>query len=260
VVEVKWHVFFYFTVFGFKYMAIVTLLTDFGLRDHFVGAMKGVIARIAPHAQAIDITHEVEPFSIAEGGYLLSQSWCWFPEKTVHVAVIDPGVGGSRRAVVAEAQGHRFVLPDNGLLSLAGVETPVVREIRNAALMLHPLSRTFHGRDIFAPVAAHLAAGVAFEHVGPVVEDWVRSPQSGHQVLHIDRFGNVITSLRTPAALEICGERIDLYVPNYSAAPSGRLFLITGSGGYIEISKREASAAARLGCRVGDAITIDGRN
>jgi hypothetical protein len=239
---------------------MVTLLTDFGLRDHYVGAMKGVIARISPQAQVVDITHEVEPFSIAQGGYLLSQAWCWFPERTVHVAVVDPGVGGSRRAIVAEAQGHRFVLPDNGLLSLAGVETPVVREISNEALTLHPVSRTFHGRDIFAPVAAHLAAGLAFEHVGPLVDDWVRFPLSGHQVLHIDRFGNVITSLRTAAALEICGERIDLYASNYSSAPSGRLFLITGSGGYIEISKREASAAARLGCRVGDAITVDGRS
>jgi S-adenosylmethionine hydrolase len=241
-------------------MAVITLLTDFGWRDHYVGVMKGVIAGIAPQAQVIDITHEVEPFHIAQGGYLLSQAWYWFPEKTIHVAVVDPGVGGLRRAIVAEAQGHRFVLPDNGLLSLAGVETPVVREIRNETLMLHPVSRTFHGRDVFAPVAAHLASGVGFQNVGPVIDDWVRFPQSGHQVLHIDRFGNVITSLRAPAALEIRGEKIDLYVPNYSAAPSGRLFLITGSGGYIEISKREASAAARIGCQVGDPITVDGRS
>jgi S-adenosylmethionine hydrolase len=260
-VEVSRHVSLYFTVFDFREMAIITLLTDFGLRDHYVGAMKGVIARIAPHAGVVDISHEVEPFQIAQGGYLLSQAWRYFPEGTVHVAVVDPGVGGERRAIAAEAQGHRFVLPDNGLLSLAGVDRPVVREIRNEALMLHPISRTFHGRDIFAPVAAHLAAGVPFETVGPLVDDWlddwVKWPSLGHRVLHIDRFGNVITSLRAPASLQVRGERIDLYAPSYSAAPAGKLFLIMGSGGYVEISEREASAAARIGCRVGDLITLD---
>lgn len=237
-------------------MAIITLLTDFGLRDHYVAAMKGVIAGIAPAAQLIDVSHGVEPYQIRQAAYLLSQTWSWFPAGTVHVAVVDPGVGSERRAIAAESRGHRFVLPDNGLVSLAGVEHPVVREIRNQTLMRHPVRQTFHGRDVFAPVAAHLAAGVAFEDLGPIVEDWVRLPLAGPQVLHIDRFGNVITSLRAAAPLQIRGTTIQAHVPNYSAAPAGQLFLITGSGGYVEISQREASAAARLGCKVGDPITL----
>jgi S-adenosylmethionine hydrolase len=227
-------------------MAIITLLTDFGLRDHYVGVMKGVIAGIAPEAQVIDITHEVEPFQIAQGAYLLAQSWNWFPRGTIHVAVVDPGVGSARRAIAAEHEGRYFVLPDNGLLPFADV----VREIRSGV----PASTTFHGRDIFAPAAAHLAAGTPFEKMGPLAEDWLRPPATREQVLHIDRFGNVITSLRTAHAVAIRGFRIDLHASNYSAAPRGELFLITGSGGYLEISEREASAAVRLRCRVGDPV------
>ena len=235
-------------------MAMITLLTDFGSRDHYVGVMKGVIAGLAPHAHVIDISHDVEPFQIAQAAYLLSQSWKWFPAGTVHLAVVDPGVGSARRAIAAQAQGHSFVLPDNGLLSMAGVETPVVREIRNPALMLRAVSQTFHGRDIFAPVAAHLAAGVDFEKVGPLIDNWVRLSAAGPRVIHIDRFGNVITSLRAATALQVGETYINGIVPAYSAAPRAQLFLITGSGGYIEISEREASAAARIGCKVGDPV------
>jgi len=233
-------------------MAIITLLTDFGSRDHYVGVMKGVVAGIAPHAHLIDLTHEVEPFQIAQGAYLLEQSWKWFPPGSIHVAVIDPGVGGTRRAIAAQFEGHYFVLPDNGLLPVAAV----VREITGQ----HPASSTFHGRDIFAPAAARLAAGLPFEELGPLIHDWVRLDPPGHQVLHIDRFGNVITSLREASALVIRGTRIDLHASNYAAVPKGQLFLITGSGGYIEISEREASAAARLGCKAGDPITLAGKS
>lgn len=240
-------------------MPTISLTTDFGSRDHYVGAMKGVIAGISVEASIIDITHDVEPFQIEQGAYLLGQAWRWFPAGTIHVAVVDPGVGSERRALAAEAEGHRFVLPDNGLLSRIGLENAVVREIRNPALMLHPVSSTFHGRDIFAPCAAHLAAGFAFEDVGPVIEDWVRLERGAERVLHIDRFGNVVTSLRSiPAGASV---RVGDFVvartfPTYPAAPAEELFLIEGSGGYIEISLRQASAADRMGCRVGDAVTV----
>jgi S-adenosylmethionine hydrolase len=235
---------------------LITLTTDFGTRDHYVAVMKGVIAGVCPAASVVDVTHEVEPFQIEQGAYLLGQSWRWFPAGTIHVAVVDPGVGSERRALAVEAAGHRFVLPDNGLLSGIGVENPTVREIRNPALMLHPVSRTFHGRDIFAPTAAHLAAGFAFDDAGPVVTDWVRLAISGERVLHIDRFGNVVTSLRGigGAPVRLRDAVITRAVSTYSAAPEGELFLIEGSGGYIEISVRQGSAAGRIGCRIGDPV------
>jgi S-adenosylmethionine hydrolase len=243
---------------------VITLLSDFGTTDHYAGVMKGVIAGICPNSQVIDITHSVEPFQIRQAGYLLAQSWPYFPAGTVHAAIVDPGVGSARRALAAHAQGRYFVLPDNGLLSLIGVEQPEVREIRNAALMLTPVSMTFHGRDIFAPAAAHLAAGFLFENVGPLVEDWIRLPDIASAVLHIDRFGNVVTSFRAEdhsgRALRIGDTTIARHANNYAAAPRGELFLIAGSGGYLEISEREASAAARIGCRVGDPVySSDGR-
>ncbi len=236
---------------------ILTLLTDFGTKDHYAGVMKGVIARISPHARVIDISHEVEPFQIAEGAYLLSQAWRWFPRGTVHVAVVDPGVGSKRRAIAAQAEEHVFVLPDNGLLSLIGVREPFVREIADPALMLHPVSRTFHGRDIFAPAAAHLARGTAFEDLGPEVRDWVRLPANPLSVLHIDRFGNAVTGLRERQTVRIGSTLITHFAENYADAPPNELFLIEGSGGYLEISLREGSAAARLGCRVGDPLTLE---
>jgi S-adenosyl-L-methionine hydrolase (adenosine-forming) len=239
---------------------IVSLLTDFGTRDHYVAVMKAVIAGIAPDARVIDITHEVEPFQIRQGAYLLSQAWRWFPRGTVHVAVVDPGVGSTRRPIAAAANGHYFVLPDNGLLSMISVEQPLVREIRNEALLLHPVSRTFHGRDIFAPTAAHIASGFSFEDTGPLVDDWVRLPPISCFVLHIDRFGNIVTSLRAndnpDCVVSLHGITISRHAKNYAAAPAGEFFLIEGSGGYLEISEREGSAASRLGSRVGDPVIL----
>ena len=240
---------------------IVTLLTDFGTKDHYVAVMKGVIARICPAAQVIDISHEVEPFQIAEGAYLLSQAWRWFPEWTVHVAVVDPGVGSKRRPIAAQAEGHTFVLPDNGLLSQLGATEITVREIADEAFMLQPVSRTFHGRDIFAPTAAFLASGVAFEEVGPEVRDWLRLPPDRGSVLHVDRFGNIVTGMRASVcrgqAIRLGATVVDRRVMSYADAPANELFLIEGSGGYMEVSLREASAAQRIGCRAGDPITLE---
>ncbi len=218
--------------------------------------MKGVILGIAPDARIVDISHEVEPYQIAQAGYLLSQSWRYFPRGTTHVVVVDPGVGSARRAIVAEAEGHRFVLPDNGLLSLAGVEPTEVREITEQTYMRHPVSRTFHGRDIFAPASAHINSRAAFEFAGGTVDNWVRLPLPANQVLHIDRFGNIVTSFRTVAPLLVNGRRVSHVSSNYADADRSEPFLIEGSGGYVEISMREASAAEALQVRVGDPVTL----
>ncbi len=233
--------------------------------DHYVGVLKGVISRICPQARTIDISHEVEPFRIAQGGYLLSQAWPWFPAATVHVAVVDPGVGSARRTIAAQANGHVFVLPDNGLLSQLSLEIPIVREIRNEAVMLLPVSRTFHGRDIFAPAAAHLASGFPFTELGPLIEDWVSLPRGSKRVLHIDRFGNVITGLRAADYnlrelpqwnLQVGTTGVRRFGESYAAVPKGELFAIEGSGGYLEISAREGSAAALMNCHIGDPVTL----
>jgi S-adenosylmethionine hydrolase len=218
--------------------------------------MKGVMLGIAPDARLVDISHEVEPYQIAQAGYLLSQSWRYFPKGTTHVAVVDPGVGSARRAIVAEAEGHRFVLPDNGLLSLAGVEPDKVRAITEPTYMRHPVSRTFHGRDIFAPAAAHINSRVAFEFAGGPISDWIRLPRPENQVLHVDRFGNIVTSFRSAAPLIVGGKRISQFSANYADADRSEPFLIEGSGGYVEISMREASAAAALQVRVGDPVAL----
>ena len=241
----------------------ITLLTDFGTRDQYVGVMKGVIGGICPTAGIVDLSHEVEPYQIAQAAYLLAQSWRWFRPGTVHVAVVDPGVGSQRRAIAAAADGHRFVLPDNGLLSLLSFDSaPRARHITNKALFLHPVSRTFHGRDIFAPAAAHLAGGAEFESVGPPIEDWVRLPISAAPtVLHIDRFGNIVTSLRAKDhqrgnTIQIGDHQVASLAAHYEGAATGALFLIEGSGEYLEISLRQASAADLIGSRVGDPIRV----
>lgn len=242
---------------------IITLLTDFGLTDHYAGAMKGVILGIAREARIVDLSHDVTPYQIREGGYLLGQSWRYFPEGTTHVAVIDPGVGSERRAIVAEAAGHRFVLPDNGLLASAGVEPAAAYEITNAELMRSAISRTFHGRDIFAPAAAHFARGTPIEEAGRRIEELVRLEKAEAQVIHIDRFGNIVTSYRAeelPAGsgVRIGGVTVREKYGSYAAAPAGELFLIEGSGGFVEISMRQASAAEKIGATAGTRVEICG--
>ena len=140
---------------------IVTLTTDFGTSDHFVGTIKGVILGIQPASEIVDITHNVQPFNVADGAFTIAQAYRYFPKKTIHVVVVDPGVGSTRRPVLAEAAGQYFIAPDNGVLSMVlPAQNSRVRHITNQRYFLQPLSRTFHGRDVFAPVAAHLASGI----------------------------------------------------------------------------------------------------
>ena len=255
-------------------MPLLTLLTDFGLADHFVGVVKGVIYGICPDARIVDISHEVKPFQIAEGGFLLEQSWRYFPAGTVHVAVVDPGVGSSRRAIVAQASGHYFVAPDNGLLSLvlAEEEHRVFHAVEQR-FWRQPVSQTFHGRDVFAPVAAHLAAGIGIEEFGPPIEDYTRFPFSGAvrtarrnwtgSIVQIDRFGNLITNFKIaefepklPFEISAGLITVSRIENSYASADVGELFVIAGSSGYFEIAAAEGSAARILGCGIGAPVEL----
>jgi len=254
----------------------LTLTTDFGLSDHFVGTMKGVILAICPEAQIVDISHDVTPFEIGEGAYLIAQAYRYFPKKTVHVVVVDPGVGTARRPVVMEAAGQYFVAPDNGVLGMvqAREEGAKFRAITNAKYFLKEVSTTFHGRDIFAPVGAHLAAGVPAGRLGKPIEDFFKPGfdkphREGKRtwmgrILRIDRFGNVITNFHADE-FDLALHRFQLafgpvevtaVAKNYAEHGSGELFAIKGSSGYYEVSMSQGSAAKKIGCEVGAAVEL----
>ena len=245
---------------------IVTLTTDFGLGDHYVGAVKGVIAGIAPGIRVIDISHGIPAHDVAEGAFAIAQAWRYFPPGSVHVVVIDPGVGSSRRALAAAAGGHLFVAPDNGVLSQVFEQEPN-RELRAIDLRhgLAPVSRTFHGRDLFAPVAARLASGMEFAQVGPPLDDAAMLPPSAPRngagrVLHVDGFGNVVTSFRrgdlpTGGGVRLGNLIVSEWADTYADAPGAAPFLITGSSGYVEVSVNRGSAASLAGVRAGAEVS-----
>lgn len=255
---------------------LITLLTDFGLQDHFVGVMKGVIAAIAPRARVIDITHAIEPYQLCHARFVLAQSWPYFPQKTIHVAIVDPGVGTARRPILVETQNHRFVGPDNGIFSdLFDLPNTKVRHIANTKLFLPNVSATFHGRDIFAPVAAHLAAGIAASRVGSLVTDAIKlSPQRAvrtsdriwtGQIVCVDRFGNLITNLsldelpdlaRRAFVLQLGSAQLSALAPNYASGPSGQAIAVAGSSGFLEIAINRDSAALRLGLGCGAPVVL----
>jgi S-adenosyl-L-methionine hydrolase (adenosine-forming) len=255
---------------------ILTLTTDFGLADHYVGAMKGVILGIAPQARIVDIGHQAGAYAISGAAYLIAQAYACFPKETVHVIVVDPGVGSARRPILAKAAGQFFVAPDNGVLGMIlAREKHQVRVLANPRYFREPVSRTFHGRDIFAPVAAHLAAGVPASKMGPLIDDYVRGDFAAARieaggvrvgrVLHVDGFGNVVTNFRTedlPAlpdgsfTLAAGRHRISELRPHYEGAGQGRPFAIAGSGGYVEISVNRGSAAQVTGCKAGSLVRL----
>jgi S-adenosylmethionine hydrolase len=236
--------------------ALITLLTDFGTQDGYVGAMKGVIHRELPGAQVVDLTHEIPPQDVLAGAFALAQAAPWFPPGTVHVAVVDPGVGSSRRALIASAHGSLLVGPDNGLLSLAAPGRAHVIDRVPPEWRIHP---TFHGRDLFARVAARLAGGA------PIAEFALREVEAARvelpafereggdllgEVIHVDRFGNLVTNLPgdevAGPTVEIGGARAER-ATTYAAVEPGRLVAYTGSAGYLEVAVRDGSAAAHLG-------------
>jgi S-adenosylmethionine hydrolase len=257
--------------------AIVTLTTDFGTRDAWVAAMKGAILGIARAVQLVDVTHEVARHDVAEGALALEAAAPYFPPGTVHLAVVDPGVGTARRGLAVVARGQVFVGPDNGLF------TPFVAEgdwrafeLAASEYRLPAVSRTFHGRDVFAPAAAHVAGGVDPSRLGPRVTDPVRlvwpepRPTAGGVagvVVHVDRFGNLVTSLRADAlagalgpgaVVRIAGRAVAL-VGTYGELGRGRAGALVGSGGRLEIAVREGSAARLFGARRGTRVVLSRR-
>ena len=242
--------------------AIVTLLTDFGTLDGFAGAMKGVILTRAPDALVVDLTHDVPPQDVWAGAWALREACGMFPEGSIHVAVVDPGVGSPRRPILVEHQGRLFVGPDNGLLSLAA-RGGVARRLDRQDLFRAEISPTFHGRDIFASVAGHLAAGLAPTDCGSPVEEWLElelpSPvpvADGVQgrVLHVDRFGNLVSNINAELValggsgwVDVDGgpARVPLETTFADVAP-GEWVAYRGSSGFLEIAVRDGDAAATL--------------
>ncbi len=255
---------------------IITLTTDFGHSDHFAGTMKGVILGIAPRVRIVDLCHDVTPFEAGEAAFILAQAYSYFPPKTIHVAVVDPGVGTARRPILVEAAGQYFIGPDNGIFAMIlGREKHKVRAITNAAYRLPAVSGTFHGRDIFAPAAAHLARGIAPAKFGKLIHDFLRQEfykpvQTGKRfwtgaVLKADRFGNLITNYETaefkrirerPFELAAGTARIRRLVSTFAEAQPGELVVIPGSSGYLEICANQAPAAKMLGLAAGSPLEL----
>src|SRR5438046_8471794 len=253
---------------------IVTLTTDFGVRDPYVAEMKGAILGIARAAgatvQLVDVTHEVARHDVVEGALALEAAAPFFPRGTVHVAVIDPGVGTARRGIAVAARDQVFVGPDNGVFTPFLSETGWrAFELAAPEYRLPAVSRTFHGRDVFAPAAAHVATGVDVARLGPVVSDRVRREWPGARarggaiegaVIHVDRFGNLVTSLSAdaiaePAVVRVAGRVIPL-VGTYGDLARGGLGALVGSSGRLEIAVREGSAAAVLRARRGTRVIV----
>jgi hypothetical protein len=259
---------------------IITLTTDFGLNDHFIGTMKGVILNIEPEAQIVDICHSVQAFDVLDGALTISQAYTYFPSGTVHMVIVDPGVGTARRPLLVTSERHHFVAPDNGVLSLIyqKEERLSARHVTAEHYSLQPVSQTFHARDVFSPVAAYLAKGVDPEKFGEEVTDFVRftapKPKAANEntlrgvVLKVDRFGNLITNItpqdapmlfsETPPAFKIViGQReITEIKPAYAFGAPGEVFGILGSMGYLEIAANRAAAAQLLGVSRGSDVNI----
>jgi S-adenosyl-L-methionine hydrolase (adenosine-forming) len=266
-------------------MAIISLLTDFGTTDEYAGVMKGVIANVNPAVQVVDISHGIGPQNIEQAALVLKAAFCYFPAGTVHVAVVDPGVGSSREVVALELGGYFFVGPDNGVFTpLFEEKAPVeIVFVRNENYFLKPVSNTFHGRDIFAPVAAHISKGVSLNNFGPAIElkDLVQLSRTapyidekgvliGH-IADIDRFGNLVTDieykrfssfLKTTAekAPRVCmgtAHRLIKVVETYQAAAPNEPLALLGSRGYLEVAINKGSAQRYFRASIGHNVTIE---
>ncbi len=259
---------------------LITFTTDFGLSDPFVGILHGVVLNIQPDAAIVDISHAVPSYDLFDGAWTIAQAYRFFPPRTVHVVVVDPGVGSQRRPIIVETDDYIFVAPDNGVLSLVEAREPkfTVRHVTAERYFLQPMSQTFHGRDVFAPVAAWLSKGVGPAEFGPEISDYQRLllPQVERigdnslrgVVLKVDKFGNLITNISQreapqlfvpqPPAVEIllAGSTITRLRSSYAEGEDGELFAIVGSSGYLEIAARQASAAEKLDAGSGAAVGI----
>lgn len=250
---------------------LITLLTDFGSEDYYVGAVKGVILSIHPEAELVDACHHIARHDVRAAAFSLFGYYSTYPRKTIHLAVVDPGVGSARHAIIAETANYFFVGPDNGLFSYIYAFDQVVgvNAIENPRYLREPVSHTFHGRDIFAPAAAWLSRGVHREGFGPAIEQPVRFPITGAsrvgphhwkgEVIQVDRFGNCVLSLQSSEAGEL-REGFELRLGNfmitahhlsYAAASPGQAFVYAGSAGFLEVALPNQSAAHELGIRPG---------
>lgn len=259
---------------------VVALTTDFGLSDHFVGTMKGVMLGINPALQFADICHQVPPQSIFDGAVTLGLAYRYFPAGTIHLVVVDPGVGSARRPLVVEAAKQFFVAPDNGVLSWVFEREPGIKawHVTEERYFLHPVSNTFHGRDVFAPVAAWLSTGIAAQDFGDPISDWVTIPFPRPQrladgsvqgtIIKVDQFGNLITNLSASDApglfasdapgfrLSVNGLEVTRRYTSYTTGSPGEFFAIPGSSGFIEVVQNGVSAAKSLGAARGTELTL----
>ena len=252
-------------------MNLVTLTTDFGTADWFVGSMKGVILGINPQASIVDITHEIPAGDIRAAAFALLAAYRCFPRGTIHCAVVDPGVGSSRAAMAVRTAAYFFVGPDNGVLSLALAQEKVIeiRRLDNDAYFLKPVSSTFHGRDVFAPVAARLTQPVPFDSLGKKLDDytrleWPRTEVDGNvlrgEIVYIDRFGNAVTNIGAPAPkasrARVPG-KIECELKRfYQEVTAGQPLAVVGSSGYFEIAINGGNAAQQLGLKIGDNVEV----
>lgn len=262
-------------------MGIVTLVTDFGGSDYYVAAIKGVLLRLAPGVEIVDVGHDVAAGDVEGAAWLLGAAWPWFPEETVHLAVVDPGVGSGRRILAARVADHFFVAPDNGLLTpVLGLDDVEVRAVERDELYLPGPGNTFHGRDRFAPVAAFLARYAELAALGPVIDDAVRleipapraegeppRPDAAGAVLHgrvahVDRFGNLITDMPAEwvgegaCRVEVGEWSVERRVGFYDEIPAGEVAMLVGSLGTLELSRDQESLSRRWAVGRGESVRV----
>jgi len=254
-------------------MAIITLLTDLGLRDYFVGAVKGVMLSLNPDLTLVDISHQIPPQDVFSGAFTLDQSYSCFPAGSIHFAVVDPGVGTARKALAATARGHYFVAPDNGILTyvMEASQDFTAYEINAEHYYRKPVSPTFHARDIFAPIAAWLSRGIPLHQVGPEVKSPIRLPIPPIRrvrdalvqgvILAVDQFGNLTTNLKpedvsAPFKMLAGQKEITSIHKTYAEGRPGEIFVISGSAGYLEIAMKDGSAAATLNLKPGIPVGV----
>jgi S-adenosylmethionine hydrolase len=256
---------------------IITLLTDFGTKDHYVASMKGTILGINPRSTLIDISHQISPQDIQEGAFLLASTFSSFPKGTIHLSVVDPGVGGPRRPILIVTSHYYFIGPDNGLFTLV-LQREKVKQVvvlTNRKYFLSRVSSTFHGRDVFAPVAAHLSLGITPKSFGDEIDSWeslriTKPDQKGRElrgeVLHIDAFGNLISNIDEKTffdftrshdfLIKMGGQSIHGLKKGYWEGEQGEVMALIGSGGFLEVSIRERSAQELLHMKRGDKIKV----
>lgn len=262
-----------------KKQSIITLTTDFDLYDGYTGVMKGVIAGINPSARVIDISHKIEPHDVFQAACVINNSYNYFPKGTIHIVVVDPGVGSARKIICVRTKNYFFLAPDNGVLSfiIEKEKNPSVREVSNRELFLEEISNTFHGRDIFAPVAAHLSKGQEFKGLGNIIVKTnkidlpkpIRSPNGKltAEIIYVDSFGNLITNVNREVidSMKVGVERLSITMGNsringicnsYTDVGDNEALAIFGSSGYLEISINRGRAGDVLKLRKGDKLVL----